>query len=401
LSWFHYRALTAAGASQSGLLESASPEAAAAALRGAGLAPVEIGLARTPTGPAAKPRLLPPRVLAEVFDQLSVLLAAGLTLDRALSVTAASQTKAGPRETLEQAHRSVQEGAPLSRALSATGAFPPMASAMAAAGDAEGRLDGALSVLAETLARAEAMRQALISAMIYPLLLVAVAVGVILTMLLWVVPQFEGLFDEAGSRLPQTTQLLMATSRGLRHDGLLLALGLAAAGFAIDRWRREPSAKRAIDQALLRVPRLGGLLRVLEVGRFARVLGAVTGAGVPLPDAVALASQTLDNQGLAEAGERIAAGLREGRSLSVCVAREPQFPPATLVYLRTGEETGALPPMLTRLADSLERDGRLGLDRLVALVTPLITVAMGGIVAFVIASIMTAIIGFNDLALPT
>jgi general secretion pathway protein F len=157
--------------------------------------------------------------------------------------------------------------------------------------------------------------------------------------------------------------------------------------------------RRAIDAAVLRLPRLGALWTTLDVSRFARVLAALTAGGVALTNGVSLAGRTLQNRTLAESAERVSSALREGRSLSSAIAAEGVFPTTMLAFLRTGEETGSLGPMLDRLADVLERDGRLGLDRLLALLTPLITVAMGGMVAFVIASIMTAILGFNDLAL--
>ncbi|HEY2050862.1 MAG TPA: type II secretion system F family protein [Caulobacteraceae bacterium] len=402
MSWFRYRALSPAGSSQAGVIEGGSRAQALDSIRRTGLRPLEItevasgGDVSHPVGRQA----LSGRVLAESFEQLAVLLGAGLTLDAALAVVSQSLQRPNDRAVFADVRRRVQEGATLSWALEQDPArFPPVAVAMAAAGEAEGGLDAALAKLAQSLARAEALRQTLVSALIYPALLCVVAVGVVLTMLLWVVPQFEGLFDEAGARLPAATRLLLAASHGVRRHGLELALALVAAVVGLERLSRQPQMRRAIDAAILRLPHLGALWTTLDVSRFARVLAALTAGGVALTNGVSLAGRTLQNRTLAEAAERVSVSLREGRSLSTAMAAEGVFPATVFVFLRIGEETGALGPMLDRLADVLERDGRMGLDRLLTLLTPLITVAMGGIVAFVIASIMTAILGFNDLAL--
>ncbi len=129
------------------------------------------------------------------------------------------------------------------------------------------------------------------------------------------------------------------------------------------------------------------------------MLGSLVEGGVALPDAVAIARRSLTSTALGEAVGRVAVGLKQGAALTASLSAEPLFPRSALSFVRTGEETARLGPMLIRLADVLDRDLRAGVERAIALLTPLITVAMGAIVATVIASIMTAILGFNDLAL--
>jgi general secretion pathway protein F len=281
----------------------------------------------------------------------------------------------------------------------ASGLFPPMASAMAEAGEANGRLDQALGRLAETLERSEAIRRTIGAALLYPAILTVIGIGVVLTMLLWVIPQFESLFSEAGGALPPMTRAVMGLSQWVRHDGLLALAVAALAALALARWLRRPSMRRRFDELVLRAPQLGALVRAAEVGRFARVLGSLVEGGVALPDAVAIARRSLTNAALAEAIDRVAVGLRQGQGLTASLAGEASFPREALSFVRTGEETARLGPMLLRLADVLDRDLKAGVERAIAILTPLITVAMGAIVATVIASVMTAILGFNDLAL--
>jgi general secretion pathway protein F len=294
----------------------------------------------------------------------------------------------------------VKEGATLSRAMTEAGSlFPPMAWAMAEAGEANGQLAEALAKLAETLERGESLRQTVGAAMVYPIMLLIIATLVILTMLLWVIPQFEGLFSDAGAKLPMTTRLVMDVSHAVRVHGLVGLVILVATGFVANAWLRRPAMRASFDRWVLRLPRIGTLVTAMEIGRFARVLGSLVEGGVPLPDAVAITRRTLGNSHLAAAVGRVGTGLKQGGGLTVSLMAEDIFPPMALSFIRTGEETARLGPMLGRLADTLDREVRIGVEQLIAILTPLITVAMGAIVGGVIASIMTAILGFNDLAL--
>lgn len=399
---FRYRAVTAVGKPQAGVIEDGSPRQAVEQLRRLGLTPIEVVETRAPARAAAVPRLgaRSRRTVIDALSELGVLLGAGLTLDRALSICTENVARPAEKTAFAALAQRVKEGAPLSRAMGESkGLFPPMASAMADAGEANGRLDLAIGKLAETLERTEAMRQTIATAMIYPALLMVITTLVILTMLLWVVPQFESLFSDAGAQLPPMTRLVMAASHLVRRQGLLLLAGLAAivvfARFALSR----PGARQAFDLWVLRLPVVGKLVVAAEAGRFARVLGSLVDGGVPLPDAVAITRGSLTNRHMADAVERVVTALRQGRGLTVSLAAERIFPPTVMSFVRTGEESARLGPILEKLADALDRELRIGVERTIGVATPLITVTMGVIVATVIASIMTAILGFNDLAL--
>ncbi len=403
MATFRYRAATAAGALKAGTMDGGSPAQVLDQLRRAGLTPIEVAEARGPGAAArgaARGDAASRRAIAQALGELAVLLGAGLTLDRALGICVDNMSRPAEAAAFAALHQRVTEGAPLSRAMQeAPGLFPPMAAAMAEAGETNGRLDLALARLAETLERNEALRQTVAAALVYPILLLAIAASVVLTMLLWVVPQFEGLFSEGQGKLPPATRAVMAISHAVRQFGLA-ALGLAAAGgFAFAAWLRQPATRLAWDRWVLRLPQVGPLVLAAELGRFARVLGALVEGGVPAPEAVAIAQRSLTNASLAEAIGRVALALRQGAGITAALSAEGVFPKMALGYVRTGEETAQLGPMLGRLADMLDRDVRLGVERLIAILTPLITVVMGGLVAAVIASIMTAILGFDDLAL--
>jgi general secretion pathway protein F len=258
-----------------------------------------------------------------------------------------------------------------------------------------------LARLAETLDRGEALRQTITSAMVYPALLMGLATAVILMMLLFVVPQFEGLFSDQEAKLPFATRMVLGASHFVRSYGWAGLAVLVGAGAAAWQWIRQPSVRLSLDGVLLGAPRLGGLIKAAATARFARVLGSLVDGGVPLPAALGIARRSLGNSFMEAAVGRVATGLKEGGGLARPLAETGLFPSMAISFLRTGEETAQLPLMLTRLADVLDRDVRTALDRLISVLTPAITIVMGAAVAGVIASIMSAILGFNDLALPS
>ncbi len=402
MATFKYRAATPAGQLRTGMLEGSSRADAIERVKRLGLMPIETVEASSKASAEPKLRLNTQtrRGIVNAVSELAVLLNAGLPLDRALGVCVENLTRPAVKATFAKLRDRVRQGASLARAMQDSGgAFSPMASAMAEAGEASGKLDESLGRLAETMERAETLRQTIVSSMVYPIMLIVIATSVILMMLLFVVPQFENLFSDAGAKLPFMTQVVMAASHGVKDYGLVGA-GLAAiAVFLLLRWARQPSVKRVIDRQLLNMPVVGHVIRNAETARFARTLGSLLDGGVPLASALAIAQRSIANMHMSEAVNKVSLGLRQGGGLSSPLAATGLFPPMALSFLRTGEETAQLGLMLGRLADVLDREVRNSIQRIIAVLTPAITVAMGAIVATVIASIMSAILGFNDIAI--
>ncbi|MBV9509543.1 MAG: type II secretion system F family protein [Caulobacteraceae bacterium] len=395
---YRYRAVTTSGQIRSGALEGHSVEDALEQVRRLGLTAIEAVPARQETR-TRKIRPVSRKVLARAFGELSVMVDAGAPLDYALRVVGEGVKADHDRAPFEAMRTAVREGRPLSRAMAEAGAaLPPMSSALMAAGEADGRPAAALADLAETIKREHALRSTLISGLIYPAVLLVIALGVIALMLYWVVPQFETLFSDA-QKLPPMTVAVLAISRFARRYGLYAFAAIALAAFMAMRSLQQPQMRRQLDRTVLGLPQIGGLIAMAETARLMRVLASLVGGGVALPEALAIARRSLSNSHMGEAVDRVARGLREGEGLTEPLAATGVFPKLALSYLRTGEQTAQLPLMLQRLAGALEEDVKTRLDRMIAILTPLMTVAMGATVALVIASIMTAILGFDDLAL--
>ncbi|MEO8927778.1 MAG: type II secretion system F family protein [Caulobacteraceae bacterium] len=402
MATFRYRAATAGGAVRAGALEGASRAEVVQQLRRLGLMPIETVEA---TGEADAKATLKTnsrtrQAAINAMGELAVLLDAGLTLDRSLGVCVENILDPGVKAVFAKLHEQVKEGAPLSRAMTESrGLFPPMASAMAEAGEADGRLGAALARLAESLDRAEALRQTVVSSLVYPALLMVVATSVVMVMLLFVVPQFEGMFSDNQAKLPLITRIVMGASDGVRHYGWLVAIVIVGAVLGVRQWLKRPGVRVAFDRSLLAAPQIGRLVINAQTAAFARTLGSLVDGGVPLPTALSIAQRSVSNSHMAGEIGKVAAGLKEGGGLSGPLAATGVFPSMALSFLRTGEETAQLGKMLERLADVLDRQVRSTIARMIAILTPAITVVMGAVVATVIASIMSAILGFNDLAL--
>lgn len=398
---YRYRAVKLDGSTLSGQIEATDRNDAVANLRRSGATPLELVVA--PATRAARPRRAGAKArlaAATSIGELAVLLEAGLQLDRALALAAENVEDKAVALRLAEILRDVREGAPLSRAMGQRpDLFSPTAVAMAEAGEANGRLGEALTRLAGALEQEAELRRLVISSMIYPIALLAIAVGVVLLMLLFVVPQFESMFASTTQKLPAATVVVMRASQLLRGYGLALLLAFGVSGFGAAIALRQPAVRLARDRAVLVLPLLGELVRRIETARFARTLGALIEGEVPLPTALLLARRTLSNQVLGRAIGRVADGVKEGGGLTAPLAASGALPRLAIGFLRTGEETSQLGMMLTRLADVLDRDIRTRLERLIGILTPAITVILGATVAGIIASIMSAILGFNDLAL--
>jgi general secretion pathway protein F len=404
MATFRYRAATASGQLRAGTLEGSSREDALARIRALGLRPIEaVQAADANAKPKrARPNAATRQAVANIFSELAVLLGAGLPLDRALRVCTENTANPAVRTEFERLGLRVKEGVPLSTAMAdSTGLLPPLASAMAEAGEAGGTLDVSLAKLGDMLERGEALRQTIVSAMVYPIILLMIAGTVILVMLLWIVPQFESLFTSGADKLPPMTSAVIGVSHAVKDYGLYFLLLLVIAIAAVMQLLRRPAIRFWFDRRVLSLLFFGTIVRDAETARFCRTLGSLVDSGVPLPSALMISGRTLTNRYMASAIEKVATGLKEGGGLSRPLAEAKIFPPIAMSFLRTGEETARLAVMLNRLSDVLDRNVRTSIDRAVSILTPAITVLMGMIVATVIASIMSAILGFNDLAMGT
>ncbi|MEI9997325.1 MAG: type II secretion system F family protein [Rhizomicrobium sp.] len=399
---FRYRAVTAAGTLTTGTLDAASEAEAIAQIRGLGHLPLTAARAGAGGWRALLPsaRIPKPSATAISFatQELAALLGARLPLDRALAILAELEETRVLRAPLKAVMASVRDGASLAEAFEATGVFAKSYVTMVRAGEHGGNLEVTLKRLSDYLARANAVREAVVSALIYPLVLLCTGMLSAVFVMTYVLPEFAPLFQQSGKPLPWPTAVALAIGAFLSAYWWLIAIAAALLVLLLRRAAAAPDFRRARDRMLLRLPVIGDLALKTQVERFSRMLGTLLTSGVALPQALLLARDTLTNSVIAAAVGETAARLKEGDPLAARLRQTGVFPPLMLDLVRVGEETGTLEDMLLKQAELYEHEVKHAVDRLLALLVPVLTVVMGLVVAGLIASILLAILSINDLA---
>jgi general secretion pathway protein F len=266
------------------------------------------------------------------------------------------------------------------------------------AGEHGGNIEDTLKRLAEYLARASAVRAAIVSAMTYPAVLLVLSSLSVVLILMFVLPEFAPLFAQSTKPIPASTAIALAIGGFLSDYWWLVAMAAALGALLFRRAARTDSVRRWWDRVLLKLPVVGDLALKIQVERFCRMLGTLLANGVALPQSLQLTRDTLTNTVIADAVGATATSLKQGEPLANRLRQTGVFPALSLDLIRVGEETGALSEMLLKQAELYEHEVKHSVDRLLALAVPLMTVAMGMLIAGLIGSILVAILSINDLA---
>ena len=394
---FEFTAIDRDGQTRSGTLASRDSETARRSLTGRGLVATRIS-ATAATRTSERPLRMSDTALALITRQLATLVTVAPIEEALRTLTEQSESRK-QREILTRVHTGVVEGLRLSEAMAKLGpAFPPTYRAMVAAGESSGSLPQILERLADLLEKRQEMRSKITSALVYPIVLAIVALCVIVALMTFVVPKVVEQFDTSGQQLPWLTNAMIAISHVMLDWGWVIALGIAAF-LALSAWLLTQTGPRlAFDGALLRLPIAGRLLRNVEAAGLARSLATMIASGLPILDALRLASQTTSNTVVRAAVRDMAVSVHEGAGLSSAMRRARVFPPLLVNLAASGESGGKLEPMLDRAADYLERDFRTATSVALSLLEPAIIVVMGGIVCLVILSILLPILQINTLS---
>jgi general secretion pathway protein F len=401
---FRYRALGADGRPVSGRIEARDPVHAVERLRRDGYLPVAVSPAaedaRALQGASSTAgRGLGGATVAALVRELGTLLAAGQDIDRALRLMADTERHPRVRALLTDVRDRVRAGEPLSAALAAHGtSFSRLCIGLVRAGEAGGRLAAALDDLATLLERQRALNDSVVTALVYPALLVAGTLGAVVFLLLVVVPQFAPIFAQAGAALPRTARLLLAASEGLRRWGPWLPALAAAVALGSVRLLREPALRLRLDRLALRLPVVGPLIAGIETARLTRTLGSLLSSGVELLSALRIARDTLSNRVIAAAVDAAIVSVERGGGLSDPLERANVLPARTVQLLRVGEESARLAEMAQRIADDAGLHTRHRLDRLMALLTPVLMIVLGTMVGGTVVTLLSAVFSVNDLA---
>jgi general secretion pathway protein F len=405
MALYRYQAAAASGELVTGEMDAATQHAVVERLHTLGYIPIRADIAssrsllRLPALGRGVGRKSP-RGLAFLTQQLGMMLQAGLSIDRALEISESIVPGKAERDCLRAVLDRVRSGSTFADALAAqNGFFPGFYIGMVRAGEAGGTLDTTLRQLAELLERSRAAREHVKSALAYPLVVLATGCVSIAILFGFVIPRFEPLFDSAGASLPTMTRWVLAVSDIFRDDWWALAavtLGLViAARYAV----RSPAGRQHWHRALLRLPGIGDLVTKIELARFSRTLGTLLRNGVSPLAALAITQETISNSVLRAALGTVTESAKEGKGIADPLAKTGLVPALAVQLTRVGEETARLDEMLLKIGEIYDEEVQRSIERLLALLVPGVTIALGIVVAIVMGSIVTAILSVYDLAM--
>ncbi|RMF66800.1 MAG: type II secretion system F family protein [Alphaproteobacteria bacterium] len=408
---FRYRAVSPRGRVREGVEEAPTRERALQALRARGLVPLKLEPARDAGGVRAAGlhtavrrggrRRFDATARALLIRELAALVAAGMPLADALA--ALERSGGGAPAVAMMAGRllkAVREGRALSQAMAEAGdeAFPPFVRGLVRAGEASGKLSRALARIADALEAQLALTREIRSALTYPALVVIVAAAAVAILLFAVVPEFAGLFADRTAALPASARLIFWLSATLRSHGLEIAIATLGGFLALVLWWRDPRRRASRDGWLLRLPRIGSLIRLHAGARFLQTLGELLAGGVALVPAFELAQQAIGNRALEDQLHGVLPHLRQGRSLAESLKETSFLDPLTREMLAAGEQAGALAEMALHAAQLAQDHVRRQVRALIALLVPAVTLLLGVIVAGIVGSMLSAILASYDVA---
>lgn len=407
MNLFSYKAADASGKVIRGVLEAPGKKEAVEKIHGMGYIPIRIDLSKG-AGKKLDWKFLDR--FTSVFNtvsagdvmlftqDLSVLLNAGLPVDRALAILIEVTGKDRFKEIIGEILKAVQGGAYLSDALSR---YPKVFSTfyvnMIRAGETGGVLGPVLERLGLFLEGAQDLRDFVRSAMVYPMFLVAVGGLSIIVLMTYVVPKFSVIFADMGDAIPFTTRLLLGFSGFLRSWWWALFLVIVLLYVLLVRYLRTPRGRQFFDQLKLRLPISGDLIRKIEVARFSRTLGTLTRSGVPILQALTLVRDIIGNQIISRALGKVNNRVKEGDRLSKALNDLNLFPSLAVQMITVGEETGRLDAMLLRVAENYEKVVRTTVRRFISFLEPAMILFMGVIVGVIVISMLMAIFSMNEL----
>ncbi|HYY24284.1 MAG TPA: type II secretion system F family protein [Candidatus Udaeobacter sp.] len=405
MAFFQYRAADHAGKVIEGIMEAEAEQGVISRLHEMGCIPLRIAVpGDRRIGPAEQRlplftrRKVSQQQLLQFTQELSTLLAAGLPIDRSLSLLGNLIEGEEFATTLRNLLEAVRAGKSLAASMAEhPEVFPKLYTNMIRAGEAGGILESVLRYLADYLEGTLALREDIKSALIYPMILATAAGGSLVVLFLYVIPRFSAIFKDVGKALPWITKAVIGFSQALAQYGwmVLLLIIIALVG-GIYYWR-TPEGRAEWDRLSLRVWLLGDLVRKFETARFARTLSALLKGGVPLLEALGTVQGVVGNRLLARAISQVQVRVREGKGMARPLSESGLFPPLALNMIAVGEETGKLEGMLAEVAGFYDQEVKRTTKRLTSLLEPILILAMGLVIGVVVVSMLLAIFSINDL----
>ncbi|TVP80968.1 MAG: type II secretion system F family protein [Puniceicoccaceae bacterium] len=406
---FKYTAIDANGKQKTGTVEAASQDEASSKLSASGLMPTKIAAAggesatRAPAGKKTKSaskgihfgKVIKPEELTTFTRQLATLLDAGLPLLRAIEVMIRQEKNLRFKAVLEQIAGQVKSGNSFSDGLAQhPKIFDRLFVNMVRAGEAGGVLDVVLSRLAGFMEKALKTKKKVKAAMVYPIVVVGVAVSIVALLMVVVVPKFEAIFADMldGAALPGPTQVVVSISNFMREN-IIVTLGLIVLFvFAFKFFLKTPFGSKMFNWLSINIPKVGDLVRKVNIARITRTFGTLLSSGVPILQSITITKDITGNKYYENALGRIHDAVRDGESLAKPMEREKVFPNMVTSMVDVGEETGELSEMLNRVADNYDEDVDNAVAGITSIIEPVMIVFLAVVVGFIVIALFLPIV---------
>ena len=327
--------------------------------------------------------------------QMSTLVNAGLPLMRALRVLQRQEKNVALRDAVSQMAESIESGSTFAEALAAhPKIFDRLFVNMVKAGEIGGVLDVVLARLSEFQEKAEKIKGKVKSAMTYPIVVLVMALSILGFLLTYIVPKFADIFgDLTGGKMPVLTQFVMNASNTLVHRFPVVLIAIVALVVILKLLAKTEKGRLGIDQFKLHAPVFGTLISKNSISRFTRTLGTLMSAGVPVLQALNIVKETVGNEVISKAVATIHDAVKEGENMAPPIASSKVFPPMVVSMVEVGEETGALPDMLMKIADSYDDDVDNAVAAMTSIIEPLLIIFLAVVVGTIVIALFMPLVG--------
>ena len=336
------------------------------------------------------------RDITSLTRQLSTLIRTGVPLMQALNLLTRTQAPGPVQQLLSQLQQAIAEGSSLADALRSSGQFGSLYISMVQAGETAGILDECLERLAETLERNALLAGKVRSALAYPAIVMVIAMLVLVLIMVAVVPVFEEVFLGSGQPLPLPTQLILSLSRALQAwSPALMALPLLA--YALHMSGKTKGLQLTLEKLQLRIPGVRNLVSTAVMARWSQTLASLLAAGVPLAEALPPAGQACDHSVYQRLSAKWSQQVAQGTRLSEALAQHGHVPALMIQMVHTGEETGAMALLLSRIGQLMDTQLQEQIRTLSTLMEPLIIVVLGVVIGGILVALYLPIFRMGQL----
>ena len=321
-----------------------------------------------------------------VFNQeLASLITAGLPIVSSLNILLERRKNPVFRTALADIRDQVKSGAALSDAFASHGdLFPRLYAPALSSGERSGEVASVLKRYVEYTKTMLIMRQKITAALTYPIILICVSVGLVLFLVTYVLPAFEGFFDQLGADMPLLTKIVIGITGFVSRYILLIIPAVAAIVIAIVSWKRTEAGAEWFDGFKMKMPLYGSIANKWAVSSFCRTLGTLVKGGIPLVSALEISAKAIANRVFSTALIGVANQVREGQPLWLSLERTGIMSDMAVEMIKVGESTGSLEEMLTNISEFYDDEIEADLARIVSLMEPVLLIFMGVTVATII-----------------